>query len=106
MRPPAQSFIGNLSKYPKKCRTNAFSIWLKSPVGLNVERGKSMLREGIELALQQRRSMEQALVELRESYARAPNQRLARMISQLEAEITERARRQGARSQRQTPRPT
>jgi hypothetical protein len=51
-----------------------------------------MLPEGIELALQERRSMEQALVDLQATYAETPSPRLSRMISLLEAEIALRAR--------------
>jgi len=46
---------------------------------------------GIKLGLEQRRPMEQALIELQERYKRAPTKTLARMIAQLEAEIAERA---------------
>ena len=54
----------------------------------------SMPTDGIKLGLEQRRSMEQALIELRERYKRAPTKTLARMIEQLEAEIAERASQQ------------
>jgi len=52
---------------------------------------------GIKLGLEQRRPMEQALIELQERYKRAPTKTLARMIAQLEAEIAERAEKQSRR---------
>ena len=54
-----------------------------------------MPTDGIKLGLEQRRSLEQALIELRERYKRAPTKTLARMIARLEAEIAERAGQQG-----------
>jgi hypothetical protein len=48
--------------------------------------------EGIELAFQQLRSLEQALADLRETYKQAPSQSLARMIANAEAEIADRAK--------------
>ena len=52
-----------------------------------------MATDGIEIGLKQLRSLEQALVELRERNQRAPSKTLARMIAQLEAEIADRARK-------------
>ena len=46
-----------------------------------------MATEGIELALRECRSMEQALADLRESHKHTPTKALGRMIGQLEAEI-------------------
>ena len=46
----------------------------------------------VELALGQRRSLEQALADLRAKYSTQPNRDLARMIQQLETEITVRKR--------------
>jgi hypothetical protein len=40
-----------------------------------------MPTDGIKLAFEQRRSMEQALIELRERYKRAPTKTLARMVA-------------------------
>ena len=54
-----------------------------------------MPTDGIKLGLEQRRSLEQALIELRERYKRAPTKTLARMVAQLEAEIAKRAGQQG-----------
>jgi hypothetical protein len=47
--------------------------------------------EGIELAFEQLRSLEEALSDLRETYKQAPSRFLARMIANAEAEIADRA---------------
>jgi hypothetical protein len=52
-----------------------------------------MPEEEIEKALAERRSLEQALADLRASFARRPSVGLARMIQQLEAEIAARQSR-------------
>ena len=48
--------------------------------------------EGIELAFEQLRSLEQALSDLRETYKQAPTRFLARMIANAEAEIADRTK--------------
>jgi hypothetical protein len=50
-----------------------------------------MATDSIEIALDQRRSLEEALADLRESYQRTPTKTLARMIAQLEDEMADRA---------------
>lgn len=52
----------------------------------------------IEKALNERRSLDDALADLTASYNRYPTPELARMIKQLEAEIAERKRHQLKRS--------
>jgi len=76
----------------QKCLTKAYTHSLIIRCRRSLGWGMTMLPEGIELALQERRSMEQALVDLQATYAETPSPRLSRMISLLEAEIALRAR--------------
>jgi hypothetical protein len=68
----------------QKCLTKAYTHTLvNNPLRRSLGWGMTMLPEGIELALQERRSMEQALVDLQATYAETPSPRLSRMISLL-----------------------
>ena len=58
-------------------------------------RGANGMPDQIGRALSERRSLEEALADLRAKYNGRPTPDLARMIQQLEAEIAERKRQPG-----------